>query len=94
MLYYKNNIVKNHQNMSKNMEPEEKLKFIQGSLNQHVTMSALFGMQVTPQSVDNYYKNVCPGVTTLDEVRKLIKEGKIYKLEHHCNYDSNFSDDF
>ena len=80
--------------MSENMETEEKLKLIQGSLNEHVTISALFGMQVTPQTVNNYYDNLRPGITTLDEVRKLIKEGKIYKLEHHCSHDSNFSDDF
>ena len=30
-----------------------------------------FGMQVTP--VNNYYENFRPGITTLDEVRKLIK---------------------
>ena len=76
------------------METEEKLKLIQGSLNEHVTMSQLFGMKVTPQTVNNYYDNFRPGITTLDEVRKLIKEGKIYKLEHHCNNVSNFSDDF
>ena len=80
--------------MSKNMKTEERLKLIQGSLNEHVTMSSLFGMKVTPQTVNNYYDNFRPGITTLDEVRKLIKERKIYKLEHHCSYESNFSDDF
>jgi len=30
------------------METKEKLNLIQGSLNEHVTMSQLFGMQVTP----------------------------------------------
>ena len=80
--------------MSENMETEEKLRLIQGSLNEHVTMSQLFGMRVTSQTVDYFYKNILPGITTLDEVKKLIKEGKIYKLEHHCNNDSNFSDDF
>ena len=57
-------------------------------------MSQLFGMRVTSRTVDYFYKNVFPGITTLDEVKKLIKEGKIYKLEHHCNNVSNFSDDF
>ena len=80
--------------MSENMETEEKLNLIQGSLNEHVTMSSLFGMKVTPQTVNNYYDNFRPGITTLDEVRKLIKEGKIYKLEHHGSNVSNFSDDF
>ena len=80
--------------MNENMETEERLKLIQGSLNEHVTMSLLFGMKVTPQTVNDYYDNFRPGITTLDEVRKLIKEGKIYKLEHHCNNVSNFSDDF
>lgn len=80
--------------MSENMETEEKLKLIQGSLNEHVTMSSLFGMKVTPQTVNNYYENFRPGITSLHEVRKLIKEGKIYKLQHHCSNISNFSDDF
>ena len=80
--------------MSENMETKEKLNLIQGSLNEHVTMSSLFGMQVTPQTVNNYYENFCPGITSLDEVRKLIKEGKIYKLEYYGSNISNFSDDF
>ena len=42
-------------------------------------------LQVTPQKVKDYYDNLRPGITSLDEVRKLIKEGKIYKLEHHSN---------
>ena len=80
--------------MSENMKTEEKLKLIQGSLNQHVTMSSLIGTKVKPETVNTYYTNFCPGITSSDEVRKLIKEGKIYKLEHHCNKESNFSDDF
>lgn len=80
--------------MSENIETKEKLNLIQGSLNEHVTMSSLFGMQVTPQTVNNYYENFRPGITSLDEVRKLIKEGKIYKLEHYGSNISNFSDDF
>lgn len=76
------------------METNQKLKSIQGSLDELVTMSSLFGMKVTPQKVKDYYDNFRPGITSLDEVRKLIKEGKIYKLENLNGNDSNFSDDF
>ena len=76
------------------METKENLSSIQGSLDELVTMCSIFGIKVTPQKVKDYYDNLRPGITSLDEVRKLIKEGKIYKLEHHGSNVSNFSDDF
>lgn len=81
-------------NFIKRMSSKQKLNLIQGSLDELVTMTSLFGMQVTPQKVKEYYDNFRPGITSLDEVRKLIKDGKIYKLEQHGSNVSNFSNDF
>ena len=76
------------------METQQKLDLIQGSLNEMVTMCSLFGMLVTPQKVKDYYDNFRPGITSLDEVQRLIKEKKIYKLENHGSNISNFSKGF
>lgn len=76
------------------METQQKLDLIQGSLNELVTMCSLFGMLVTPQKVKDYYDNFRPGITSLDEVQRLIKEKKIYKLENHGSKISNFSKGF
>ena len=76
------------------MATKEKIDLIQGSLNELVTMTSLFGMQVTPEKVKSYYDNFRPGITSLEEVQQLIKEKKIYKLEQHASKISNFSDDF
>ena len=73
------------------MASKEKLDLIQGSLNELVIMSSLSGMQLTSQKVKDYYDNFHPGITSLDEVQKLIKEKKIYILEDYGSNVSNFS---
>lgn len=76
-----------------NNEEKVRLDQIQGSLNELVTMMSMFGTQVTAQKVKDYYNRFRPGITNLEELQRLIKEGKIHKLEHY-NSISNFSDEF
>ena len=75
---------------------EEQIRFdkIQASLDELVTMSSMFGVQVTAQKIEEYYIRFRPGITNLNEVQRLIKEGKIKKLEHYGKKISNFSDEF
>jgi hypothetical protein len=71
---------------------KDKLERIQGSLDKLVLMCNAFGMTpITFYHVEQYYDSRCTGLTSLNEVRELIKKGKIYKLGQSGRAASYFS---
>ena len=71
---------------------KDKLERIQGSLDQLVLMCNAFGMTpITFDYVEQYYNSRYTGLTSLNEVKELIKKGEIYKLGQSGRAGSYFS---